>query len=249
MLPEEQRKQIMHNIYLQNVLHQLLRAYTVFEKPPVDSLVDALVDSQLTGKSLIFGAFLPFVNHVNQEIKEKVKVQDDSDGIAVISLKNFFKLYNKIAGMSGTIMTAKDELREMYNLDCSQIPTHNPIIRIDNPLCILRTSIQNDEAILNKVVENVHKGRPTLIGSLSIKRADAIEKLLSQRKLNFNRLDAKTTKDESLTVSKAGIGNTITLSTSVAGRGTDIKPSHDDLINGGLCVNGTDLFTSILTDL
>lgn len=151
--------------------------------------------------------------------------------------------------MSGTIMTAKDELREMYNLDCSQIPTHNPIIRIDNPLCIFRTSIQKDEAILNKVVENVHKGRPTLIGSLSIKRADAIEKLLSQRKLNFNRLDAKTTKDESLTVSKAGIGNTITLSTSVAGRGTDIKPSHDALINGGLCVIGTDLFTSIRTDL
>lgn len=250
LLPEKQREQIMHNINLQNVLHQLLRAYTVFEKD-VDYVIQdravKIVDPY-TGRIKETSRWEHGL-HTAIEIKEKVKVQDDSDGIAVISLKNFYKLYNKIAGMSGTIMTAKDELKEIYNLDCSQIPTHNPIIRIDNPLCIFRTSIQKDEAILNKVVENVHKGRPTLIGSLSIKRADAIEKLLSQRKLNFNRLDAMTTKDESLTVSKAGIGNTITLSTSVAGRGTDIKPSQDALINGGLCVIGTDLFTSIRTDL
>lgn len=250
LLPEEQRKEIMHNIYLQNVLHQLLRAYTVYEKD-VDYVIQnnaiEIVDPY-TGRIKKRNRWEHGL-HTAIEVKEKVEVQDDSNGIGVISLKNFFKLYNKIAGMSGTIMTAKDELKEIYGLDCLQIPTHNPIIRIDNPLRIFRTTIQKNEAILNEVIENVHKGRPTLIGCISIKRADIIEKLLSEKKLNFNRLDAKTTQDESLIVSKAGIGNTITLSTSIAGRGTDIKPSHDALINGGLNVIGTDLFTSLRTDL
>lgn len=108
MLPEEQRKQIMHNIYLQNVLHQLLRAYTVFEKD-VDYVIQneavKIVDPY-TGRIKETHRWEHGL-HTAIEIKEKVKVQDDSDGIAVISLKNFFKLYNKIAGMSGTIITAK----------------------------------------------------------------------------------------------------------------------------------------------
>ena len=250
LLPKEQQKRITQNLFLQNVLHQLLRAYTVFEKD-VDYVIQdnsvKIVDPY-TGRIKETSRWEHGL-HTAIEIKEKVKAKDDSDGIAVISLKNFYKLYKKIAGMSGTIMTVKDELEAIYGLDCMNIPTHNPLIRKDNPLCIFRTSSQKDEAILNKVIKNVHNGRPTLIGCLSIKRADVIEKLLSERKLNFNRLDAKTTQDESITVSKAGIGNTITLSTSVAGRGTDIKPSSHTLINGGLSIIGTDLFTSIRTDL
>lgn len=249
-LPEKLREEILQNGYLRNVLHQLLLAYTVYEKD-VDYVVQGgrvkIVDPN-TGRIKERNRWEHGL-HTAIEVKEEVEVRYDFNSMAVISLKNYFKLYNRIAGMSGTVMAAKDELQELYGLECAQVPTHRPVIREDSPLCIFRTSRQKDEAILNTVIENYNNGRPTLIGSLSIKRADAIERLLLTNELKFNRLDAKTTKDEALTVAKAGVGNTITLSTSVAGRGTDIKPSADALDNGGLCVIGADLFGSIRTDL
>lgn len=187
--------------------------------------------------------------HTAIEVKENVTVRPDNDGMAVISLKNYFKLYDKICGMSGTIVEVSEELSEIYGLHCEKIPTHKPSRRINMPLQIFRTAQLKDDAIIKAVNINHKRGQPTLIGSLSIKRADEIEKRLLEEGLHFNRLDAKTTKDEAHTVAKAGFSNTITLSTSVAGRGTDIKPSEDAIVNGGLCVIGTDLFGSKRTDL
>jgi preprotein translocase subunit SecA len=248
-LSDEQRKQFFEKLTIQNTLKQLLLAYTVYEKD-VDYVVD---DSKIkiidpyTGR-IRANTRWEYGLHTAVEVKESVDVQNDSTSMAVISLKNYFKLYNKVCGMSGTILSAKDEFMEVYGLKCAQVPTHVPVVRKDEPLQIFRTEAQKNAAVLDKVYANYNVGRPTLIGCLSLKQADVIGELLSQKALPFNRLDARTTKEESLLVAKAGLGNTITLSTSIAGRGTDIKPDEDALCKGGLSVVGTDLFASVRTD-
>jgi len=249
-LPQDEKEEIYSNIRLQNVIIQLLLAHTVYVKDEdyVVTRNKVVILDQNTGR-LRESSRWEHGLHTAIEVKENVTVQPDRDGMAVISLKNYFKLYNKICGMSGTIVEASDELSEIYGLHCEKIPTHKPSRRIDMPLQIFRTAQLKDDAIIEAVNRNHSGGQPTLIGSLSIKRADEIEKRLLEEGLHFNRLDAKTTKDEAHTVAKAGLSNTITLSTSVAGRGTDIKPSDDAIANGGLCVIGTDLFGSKRTDL
>lgn len=246
----DKKNQILQNIRIQNVLQQLLNALVVYEQDVDYVVIDKKIKiiDQNTGRIKDSSRWEHGL-HTAIEVKENVTVQTDSDGMAVITLKNYFKLYNKIAGMSGTIQPIKDELLEVYGLETSIIPTHLPIIREDYPLHIYKSKEFKDRAILLNVLSNWQIGRPSLIGTLSLKRADEMEKLFSDSGLKFNRLDARTTHDEALTVAKAGIGNTITLSTSVAGRGTDIKPSDDAIQHGGLCVIGADLFGSIRTDL
>lgn len=246
----EKKNQILQNIRLQNVLQQLLNALVVYEKDVDYLIIDNQVKiiDQNTGR-IKFGSRWGHGLHTAVEVKENVKVQSDSDGMAVITLKNYFKLYNKIAGMSGTIQPINNELLEVYGLKTSIIPPHLPIIRKDFSLRIFKSKESKDREILSNVLSNLQNGRPTLIGTLSLKRADEIEKLFSESGLKFNRLDARTTRDEAETIAKAGVGSTITLSTSVAGRGTDIKPSDDAIVNGGLCVIGADLFGSVRTDL
>lgn len=186
--------------------------------------------------------------HTAMEVKEQVEVQNDFDGMAVVSLKNYFRLYKKIAGMSGTIMSVKDELLEIYNLPCASLPTHKPLIRKDLPLRIFKTAQQKDDAIIKAIVDNKSAGRPSLVGSISVKRSEQICNKLDELGIEYNKLDAKILKDEAYTIAKAGIGNTITVSTSVAGRGTDIKPSPEAIAAGGLMVIGTDLFESVRVD-
>lgn len=182
------------------------------------------------------------------EVKEQVEVQNDFDGMAVVSLKNYFRLYKKIAGMSGTIMPVKDELLEIYNLPCASLSTHRPLIRKDLPLRIFKTAQQKDDAIIKAIIDNKSAGRPSLVGSISVKRSEQLCNKLDELGIEYNKLDAKTLKDEAYTIAKAGIGNTITVSTSVAGRGTDIKPSPEAIAAGGLIVIGTDLFESVRVD-
>lgn len=245
----EQQEHIREMLYVQNVLFQLLKALTVYVRD-VDYLVESdkvkIID-QNTGRVKEHSRW-SFGLHTAIEVKEGVKVQKNSDGMGIISLKNYFRLYDKIAGMSGTIMTAKNELQQIYKLKCAALPTHCPIIRIDEPLRVYRTKEKKDAAIIDLIVNNHDVGRPTLVCNVNLKRSDHFARLLEDRGIAFNRLDARTTKGEALLVAKAGIGNTITLATSVAGRGTDIKPSEDALSNGGLMVIGTDLFDSVRID-
>ena len=248
-LSEQEKNNISQRIYTQNVLSQLLHAITVYERDVDYIVADGKVKiiDQNTGRAKDNSRWEHGL-HTAIEVKENVEVQLDFDGLAVISLKNYFRLYDKIAGMSGTIMPARKELSNIYHLKCATIPTHKPLIRDDKPLRIFHTAEQKDAAIADFVQSNMNAGRPTLIGCLNLKRSDHIANILEERNLQFNRLDARTTKGEAWLVAKAGIGNTITLSTSVAGRGTDIKPSEDALANGGLMVIGTDLFDSVRID-
>lgn len=249
-LPIDKKKKIRQNIHAQNVLLQLLNALTVYEKD-IDyvALNDRIkIIDQNTGR-IKENSRWEHGLHTAIEVKENVTIRPDTNGMAVISLKNYFKLYNKISGMSGTVRPVRDELLEVYGLESAIIPSHLPVIRTDQSLRIYKSKESKDKAIISNVLLNSQNGRPTLLGTLSLKRADEIEKLLTENNLKFNRLDARTARDEAITVAKAGIGNTITLSTSVAGRGTDIKPSVDALSNGGLSVIGADLFGSVRTDL
>lgn len=248
-LSEEEKNDYLKRIYTQNVLFQLLHALTVFERDVDYIIADGKVKiiDQNTGRAKENSRWEHGL-HTAIEVKEGVDVKDDFDGMAVISLKNYFKLYDKIAGMSGTIMPASKELSSMYHLKCAALPTHKPMIRVDEPLRIYHTKEQKDNAIVDLIIHNQKTGRPTLVGNVNLKRSDHIAKLLEEREVTFNKLDARTTKGEAVLVAKAGIGNTITVSTSVAGRGTDIKPSEDALSNGGLMVIGTELFDSIRID-
>jgi preprotein translocase subunit SecA len=249
-LCQSRKDEILDHIKIQNVIRQLLLAITVFEKD-VDYIVQSnrvkIID-QNTGRIKATQRWEHGL-HTAMEVKEGVTVQSDSDAMAVISLKNYFKLYEKICGMSGTIMDVSDEIKEIYGMNCVKIRTHKPVCREDVPLQIYRTEEKKDTAILNLIKNNVVCGRPTLIGCKSIKRANAIEYQLKNASLSFYRLDATSTHEEAIIISKAGIANTITLSTAVAGRGTDIKLSDDAIAKGGLCVIGTDMFGSKRTIL
>lgn len=240
-----EKNELLEKLFTQNVLYQLLVAFTVYEKD-IDYVVDngkiKIID-QNTGR-IKENSRWEHGLHTAIEVKEGLKAQDDFDGMAVISLKNYFKLYKKVAGMSGTIMAVKNELKKVYGLNCEALPTHKPLIRVDMPLRVFRTEERKEKAIIDFIEDNQKAGRPTLVGCLNMKRSETISQMLEEKSIPFNRLDAKTIKEESAIIAKAGIGNTITVATSVAGRGTDIKPSPDALENGGLMVIGTDLFDS-----
>ena len=244
-----EKNELLEKLFIQNVLYQLLVAFTVYEKD-IDYVVDngkiKIID-QNTGRIKESNRWEHGL-HTAIEVKEGVEVQNDFDGMAVISLKNYFKLYNKVAGMSGTIMSVNEELKTVYGLNCEALPTHKPLIRVDMPLRIFRTEEQKEKAIISLIKDNRQVGRPTLVGCVNMKRSDSIAKLLENDNIPFNRLDAKTIKQEAITIAKAGIGNAVTVATSVAGRGTDIKPSPDALEHGGLMVIGTDLFDSVRID-
>lgn len=248
-MDKEKQDDLYMRINLQNALHQLLLALTVYERD-IDYIVNGdeiLIIDHHTGRAKPSYRWEHGL-HSAIEVKENVTVKDDHTGTAVISLKNYFKLYDKVSGMSGTIMPVEDELAEIYGIKCVAIPTHRPMRRVDEPLRIFRTLKQKDDAIIKLILDNKQNGRPSLVGCINIKRSDYIASILEDMKVECNRLDARTTKEEAVTVAKAGIGNTITISTSVAGRGTDIKPSDDAIANGGLMVIGTDMFDSVRVD-
>lgn len=245
----EKQDEIRQNLYLQNVFIQLLSALTIYEKDEDYIIEDSLIKivDQNTGRVKESSRWEHGL-HTAIEVKEHVTVQNDFDGTAVISLKNYFRLYKKIAGMSGTIMQVRDELLEIYDLRCASLPTHKPLVREDAPLRVFKKTSDKDKAIIDTIIANHKCGRPTLVGNISLKRSDEICDMLDKHGVAYSKLDAKTIKEESMLVAKAGLGNAITISTSVAGRGTDIKPSADAIANGGLMVVGTDLFDSARID-
>lgn len=244
-LSNEEKESFKNKIEIQNILNHILNALIVFQRD-VDYLVEnnrvKIIDSN-TGRIKEKSRWQHGL-HTAIEVKENVEIQYDSDSIAVISLKNYFKLYNSICGMSGTIMSVKDELLEIYGIKSEVIPTHKPCIRNDQPLRVYKTEILKDEELMQYIIKNKSKGRPSLVCSSSVMKSEILEKKLLEKGLQFNTLNAKTIKGEATIIAKAGDGDTITIATSVAGRGTDIKPSNEALENGGLVVIGSDYFES-----
>lgn len=249
LLDQNRKDEIKERIHRQNVINQLLLALTVYNVDE-DYIIEngkVIIIDQNTGRGKPKSRW-EYGLHTAIEVKENVQAGYDYDSTAVISIKNYFKLYGKICGMSGTIMTVADEFNDIYGLKCEILPTHKPVIRKDESLRVYHTAEKKNRAILERIRRNFNNGRPSLVSSTSIVKSNRWADLLYKEGFKFAKLDAKSVKDEALIVSKAGIGNTITISTNMAGRGTDIKPSPEAIESGGLDVISTDIFNDVRID-
>lgn len=245
LLNSEKDKQYARN-ELQNVLYQLLRALTVYIKDK-DYIVEnnkvIIVDSN-TGRpkpNLIWEYGL----HEAVMAKENIKIENANEFIrATISMKNYISMYEKISGMTGTAVAAKDEFKEVYDCMVAYIPTHRPIARKDMPLRVFKTKKAKQKAIIEEISRLHSQHRPVLVGVSSIRESEEIGNLLRKDKFKIQLLNAKSLREENHIISKAGTSDSITVATSVAGRGTDIKPHINALKNGGLAVIGVGIAAS-----
>lgn len=253
--PEKEKEDALYNKedktkFWENIRSQLLHAYAIYKKDVDYIIYDGkvvIIDEQ-TGRMLKSNRWENGL-HTAVELKENLLVSDDLDTIAVISVKNFFRLYDKISGMSGTILSVSDELNQDYGLNTVKIPTHKPLIREDRPLRMFKTEEQKIAAIVRCVIEEHKLGRPILIGCRDILKANKLIDALEKEGLVITKLDATDYYIESHIISQAGETNSILISTSMAGRGTDIKLSEDARRRGGLLVIAADMFTSLRIDL
>lgn len=235
--------------YIQHILYQLLLACTVYDKD-VDYVVAdgrVIIIDPHTGRLKLTSRW-DYGLHTAMEVKEGVNVKYDSDSSAVISLKNYFKLYERLAGMSGTVRPVSGELKEVYGLNTAVIAPNRPCIRQDKGCRIYRTSEERDKGVAEEVRRLHREGRPVLVGCLSVRRAEAVHALLEKYELPSNLLSAKSLDREAYYISLAGREGNITVATGIAGRGTDIMLTAESREKGGLAVIGTDLFDNTRMD-
>ena len=232
-----------------HTMSQLLKAYTLFEKDVEYVVMDnkvMIVDEQ-TGR-IMDGRRYSDGLHQAIEAKENVKIEALTQTFATITLQNYFRMYNKLAGMTGTAVTEAGEFWEIYKLDVVEIPTNRPIARDDRHDLIYKTKREKYNAIIEEVTQLSKAGRPVLIGTTSVEISELLSKLLSVRKIPHNVLNAKLHKKEADVVAEAGQGGVVTIATNMAGRGTDIKLSDVVKNAGGLAIEGTERHDSRRVD-
>ncbi|SNZ00312.1 preprotein translocase subunit SecA [Flagellimonas pacifica] len=232
-----------------HTMSQLLKAYTLFEKDVEYVVMDnkvMIVDEQ-TGR-IMDGRRYSDGLHQAIEAKENVKIEAMTQTFATITLQNYFRMYNKLAGMTGTAVTEAGEFWEIYKLDVMEIPTNRPIARDDRHDLIYKTKREKYNAIIEEVTELSKAGRPVLIGTTSVEISELLSKLLSVRKVPHNVLNAKLHKKEADIVAEAGNAGIVTIATNMAGRGTDIKLSTQVKDAGGLAIVGTERHDSRRVD-
>ncbi|WP_343485794.1 preprotein translocase subunit SecA [Allomuricauda sp. d1] len=232
-----------------HTMSQLLKAYTLFEKDVEYVVMDnkvMIVDEQ-TGR-IMDGRRYSDGLHQAIEAKENVKIEALTQTFATITLQNYFRMYNKLAGMTGTAVTEAGEFWEIYKLDVVEIPTNRPIARDDREDLIYKTKREKYNAIIEEVTDLSKAGRPILIGTTSVEISELLSKLLSVRKIPHNVLNAKLHKKEADIVAEAGNAGVVTIATNMAGRGTDIKLSPEVKEAGGLAIIGTERHDSRRVD-
>ena len=232
-----------------HTLTQLLKAYTLFEKDVEYVVIEnkvMIVDEQ-TGR-IMDGRRYSDGLHQAIEAKENVKIEALTQTFATITLQNYFRMYNKLAGMTGTAVTEAGEFWEIYKLDVMEIPTNRPIARDDRQDLIYKTKREKYNAIIEEVTSMAQAGRPVLIGTTSVEISELLSKLLSVRKIEHNVLNAKLHKKEADIVAEAGNPGVVTIATNMAGRGTDIKLSDEVKQAGGLAIVGTERHDSRRVD-
>ena len=256
-LTPEERQQRKDDIYTNysikaervHTVHQLLKAYTLFEKD-VDYIIDGgevkIVDEQ-TGR-IMEGRRWSDGLHQAVEAKENVKVEAATQTFATITLQNYFRMYNKLAGMTGTAETEAGEFWNIYKLDVVVIPTNKPIARIDMNDRIYRTKREKYNAVIDEIELMVNQGRPVLVGTTSVEISELLSKLLTIRKIKHNVLNAKLHQQEAQVVAEAGRAGVVTIATNMAGRGTDIKLTPEVKEAGGLAIIGTERHESRRVD-
>ncbi|MGB7394740.1 MAG: preprotein translocase subunit SecA [Pricia sp.] len=232
-----------------HTMSQLLKAYTLFEKDVEYVVMEnkvMIVDEQ-TGR-IMEGRRYSDGLHQAIEAKENVKIEALTQTFATVTLQNYFRMYNKLAGMTGTAVTEAGEFLEIYKLDVMEIPTNRPIARDDRNDLIYKTKREKYNAIIDEVTELSKVGRPVLIGTTSVEISELLSRMLSIRKVEHNVLNAKLHKREADVVAEAGKSGIVTIATNMAGRGTDIKLSDQVKKAGGLAIIGTERHDSRRVD-
>ena len=232
-----------------HTLNQLLKAYALFEKDTQYVVMDnkvMIVDEQ-TGR-IMDGRRYSDGLHQAIEAKENVKIEDATQTFATVTLQNYFRMYRKLSGMTGTAVTEAGEFWEIYKLDVVEIPTNRPIARDDREDLVYKTKREKYNAVVDEVTKLSQKGRPVLIGTTSVDISELLGKILAQRKIPHNVLNAKQHKREADIVAQAGNAGQVTIATNMAGRGTDIKLSEEVKAAGGLAIVGTERHDSRRVD-
>ena len=232
-----------------HTLNQLLKAYTLFEKDVEYVLIDnkVLIVDEQTGR-IMDGRRYSDGLHQAIEAKENVKIEAATQTYATITLQNYFRMYSKLSGMTGTAITEAGEFWEIYKLDVMEIPTNRPIARKDYNDLIYKTKREKYNAVIDKVVSLSEAGRPVLIGTTSVEVSELLSRMLTMRKIKHNVLNAKLHKKEAEIVAEAGQLGVVTIATNMAGRGTDIKLSPEVKAAGGLAIIGTERHDSRRVD-
>ena len=251
---KQQRKDdIMTNYSIKServhTVNQLLKAYTLFEKD-VDYIIDnnevKIVDEQ-TGR-VMDGRRWSDGLHQAVEAKENVKVEGATQTFATITLQNYFRMYSKLSGMTGTAETEAGEFWNIYKLDVVVIPTNKPIARNDMNDRIYRTKREKYNAVIEEITSLVQQGRPVLVGTTSVEISELLSRMLNMRKIKHNVLNAKLHQQEANVVAEAGRAGIVTIATNMAGRGTDIKLTPEVKEAGGLAIIGTERHESRRVD-
>ena len=232
-----------------HTVNQLLKAYTLFEKDVEYVVMDnkvKIVDEQ-TGR-ILEGRRYSDGLHQAIEAKENVKVEAATQTYATITLQNYFRMYHKLAGMTGTAETEAGEFWNIYKLDVVVIPTNRPVIRDDREDLVYKTKREKYNAVIDEIVRCTKKARPVLVGTTSVEISELLSRMLKMKRLKHNVLNAKLHQREAEIVAEAGKSGTVTIATNMAGRGTDIKLTPEVREAGGLAIIGTERHESRRVD-
>ncbi|MEE9165858.1 MAG: preprotein translocase subunit SecA [Candidatus Neomarinimicrobiota bacterium] len=243
-LLQSSRSEQIHNI------SQLLRAYSLYERD-VDYVVQdgkVLIVDEFTGRVLPGRRYSEGL-HQALEAKENVEIERETQTLATITLQNYFRLYKKLAGMTGTAETEAEELHSIYGLDVTVVPTHEQVIRKDHDDVVYRSKREKYNAVLNEIVDCHSRGQPALVGTISVEVSETLSRMLKRRKIPHNVLNAKHHQREAEIVARAGQLGAVTIATNMAGRGTDIKLGEGVIEEGGLHIIGTERHESRRIDL
>ena len=249
----DKKDQLLSHYALQServhTLQQLLKAYTMFNKDDEYVVMDGevkIVDEQ-TGR-IMEGRRWSDGLHQAVEAKEHVKVEAATQTFATITLQNYFRMYHKLSGMTGTASTEAGEFWDIYKLDVVEIPTNRPILRKDMDDRVYKTQKEKYIAVIEEVKELIAAGRPVLVGTTSVEISELLSRMLDFNHIPHNVLNAKLHQREADIVAKAGLSKTVTIATNMAGRGTDIKLSPEVKAAGGLAIIGTERHESRRVD-
>jgi preprotein translocase subunit SecA len=232
-----------------HTIHQLLKAYTLFEKDVEYVVIEdkVLIVDEQTGR-IMDGRRYSDGLHQAIEAKENVKIEDATQTYATITLQNYFRMYNKLAGMTGTAVTEAGEFWQIYKLDVVEIPTNRSVIRKDQEDLVYKTKREKYNAVIEEIANLVSQNRPVLVGTTSVEISELLSKMLNIRKIPHNVLNAKLHKKEAEIVAEAGKPGVVTIATNMAGRGTDIKLTEEVKNAGGLAIIGTERHDSRRVD-
>ena len=254
-LEKDQEKDKAHQLHADRSgkihnMTQLLRAYTLYEKDVEYVVQDGRVQivDEFTGR-ILSGRRYSDGLHQALETKENVKIERETQTLATITIQNYFRMYDKLAGMTGTAETEAEEFGAIYNLDVLAIPTHMPVVRDDRNDLIYKTTREKYNAVVEEISKSHRSGQPTLVGTISVEVSELLSRMLKREGIPHNVLNAKQHKGEAEIVARAGQKGAVTIATNMAGRGTDIKLGEGITDLGGLHIIGTERHESRRIDL